>query len=115
MLRLKPPVPYMRFRCATPGWDNSPRRQRDAIIFHDSSPELYEEWLKELVLDTLAHRQGDERIIFVNAWNEWAEGNHLEPDLRFGHALLEALARELHRTSADHDALSQSSPEMLPQ
>ncbi len=94
-MRLKPPVPYRRFRCATPGWDNSPRRQRDAIIFNGSSPKLYEEWLKALVLDTLAHRQGDERIVFVNAWNEWAEGNHLEPDRRWGRAYLEATSRAL--------------------
>jgi lipopolysaccharide biosynthesis protein len=101
-MRLKPPVPYRRFRCATPGWDNSPRRQRDAIIFNGSSPELYEEWLKALVLDTLADRQGDERIVFVNAWNEWAEGNHLEPDRRWGRAYLEATSRALQVETPSH-------------
>jgi lipopolysaccharide biosynthesis protein len=94
-MRLKAPVPYTRFRCATPGWDNSPRRERDATIFHDSSPELYEEWLGALVQETLAHRRGSERIVFVNAWNEWAEGNHLEPDRHWGRAYLEATSRAL--------------------
>ncbi len=94
-MRAKPPVPYTRFRCATPGWDNSPRRQRDANIFDGSTPELYGRWLEALVQDTLARQRGDERIVFVNAWNEWAEGNHLEPDRRWGRAYLEATARAL--------------------
>jgi len=99
-MRAKPPVPYTRFRCATPGWDNSPRRQRDANIFDGSTPELYGRWLEALVQDTLAHRRGDERIVFVNAWNEWAEGNHLEPDRRWGRAYLEATARALRSASS---------------
>lgn len=94
-MKSRPPVPYTRFRCATPGWDNSPRRQREALILDGSTPELYEQWLEALVRDTLAHRRGDERIVFVNAWNEWAEGNHLEPDRRWGRAYLEATARAL--------------------
>ena len=91
----RPPVPYKRFRCAMPGWDNSPRRERDAMIFHGSTPEHFESWLRALVRETLARFAGEERILFVNAWNEWAEGNHLEPDQRWGRAYLEATARAL--------------------
>ena len=94
-MQAKPPVPYVRFRCATPGWDNSPRRQRGAHIFYGSTPELYERWLQAIIGETLEDRSGDERIVFVNAWNEWAEGNHLEPDQRWGRAYLEATARAL--------------------
>jgi lipopolysaccharide biosynthesis protein len=88
-------VHYKRFRCVTPRWDNSPRRTSDAFIFRDSTPELYERWLREVIESTLATFQGDERLVFVNAWNEWAEGNHLEPDNLWGRAYLEATARAM--------------------
>jgi lipopolysaccharide biosynthesis protein len=98
-MQSRPPVPYVRFRCATPGWDNSPRRQREANIFHGSTPELYERWLQAIIRETLLTHQGDGRIVFVNAWNEWAEGNHLEPDQRWGRAYLDATMRAV-RTAA---------------
>jgi lipopolysaccharide biosynthesis protein len=88
-------APYRRFRCATPSWDNAPRRAAGAWIFHGSTPDLYESWLRELVNETRVRHAGDEQLLFINAWNEWAEGNHLEPDQRWGHAYLEATARAL--------------------
>jgi lipopolysaccharide biosynthesis protein len=92
-MAMRPQVPYKRLRCVTPGWDNSPRRKQRADIFDGSTPELYEQWLRTVAEQTLTERIGDERIVFVNAWNEWAEGNHLEPDLRWGRAYLEATQR----------------------
>lgn len=89
----KPKVPYRRFRCVTPGWDNAARRQRGATIFLDSTPRVYEGWLRALVQETMKTHDGDERILFINAWNEWAEGNHLEPDQRWGLAYLESTLR----------------------
>jgi hypothetical protein len=89
----KPAPSYRRFRCATPGWDNSPRRASEATILHGSTPVAYEHWLRCLVEETNRTLQGDERIVFVNAWNEWGEGNHLEPDQRWKRAYLEATAR----------------------
>src|SRR6266567_6566621 len=62
-MQSRPPVSYSRFRCATPGWDNSPRRQKEATIFYGSTPKLYERWLQALVRETLATRQNDERIV----------------------------------------------------
>lgn len=94
-MALRARVSYKRFRCVTPGWDNSSRRKQAADIFHGSTPKLYERWLRAIVEQTLADRSGDERIVFVNAWNEWAEANHLEPDLRWGRAYLEATRRAL--------------------
>ena len=91
----KPMVDYKRFRCVTPRWDNSPRRPNDSVILRDSTPAIYETWLRRTIEETLATRQGDERLVFVNAWNEWAEGNHLEPDHLFGRQYLEATARAL--------------------
>jgi len=91
----KSPVHYRRFRCATPQWDNSPRRPNGSVIFQDSTPAIYERWLRALVQATRDAVPGDERLVFVNAWNEWAEGNHLEPDQLWGRAYLEATARAL--------------------
>jgi hypothetical protein len=90
----KPPPPYRRFPCVTPGWDNSPRRDRGATIITGSTPEIYGAWLGEVLERTEA--SGDpERVIFVNAWNEWAEGNHLEPCRQWGRAYLEATRKAL--------------------
>jgi hypothetical protein len=77
------------------GWDNTARRGETAHIFHESTPEGYEVWLRRLVDFTRRHHTGDQRMIFVNAWNEWAEGAYLEPDERYGHGYLEATARAL--------------------
>lgn len=94
-LALQKPVPdYKRFPCVTPSWDNSARRKTGAAIFKDGSPQLYEGWLRAVVRRE-RDRGVEAGIIFVNAWNEWAEGNHLEPDMRFGHGYLEATHRAL--------------------
>ena len=66
------------------GWGNSPGRERGAIILTGSTQELHGYWLQTIVQDTLFIRRLRERILFVNAWNEWAEGNHLEPDRHWG-------------------------------
>lgn len=91
----KPKPDYLQFRGVTPGFDNTSRRAEGAAVFLGATPEKYEMWLREIVRQTLKRNQGDERIIFVNAWNEWAEGNHLEPDLRHGHSFLKATKRAL--------------------
>lgn len=90
---LSNPVPdHVRFRGITPGFDNSARRAEGGAILVESTPELYAGWLREIGRQTLQKQRGEERIIFINAWNEWAEGNHLEPDLQNGHAYLQATA-----------------------
>lgn len=86
---------HVRFRGVTPGFDNSARRAEEAAILVESTPAKYATWLREIARQTLQQRQGDERIIFINAWNEWAEGNHLEPDLLHGLAYLQATAEVL--------------------
>jgi lipopolysaccharide biosynthesis protein len=77
-------------RCPTvsPGWDNSPRRRgRGAVVITGTTPDAYEDWLRRTLELTKAP------FVFVNAWNEWAEGAHLEPDLAGGTAYLEAHLR----------------------
>jgi hypothetical protein len=86
---------YTLYPCVTPGFDNSPRRPgRGATIIRGSTPELYESWLRA-VLARFPPRSPDENLVFVNAWNEWGEGNHLEPCRRWGTRYLEAHARLL--------------------
>jgi Glycosyltransferase WbsX/Methyltransferase domain len=89
-----PPPPFRLYRTAMAGWDNTPRLGRRATVFHGATPAAYEEWLRALVT---AARLGhpEHRLVFVNAWNEWAEGAHLEPDERFGTGYLEATRRAL--------------------
>lgn len=87
---LREAVPsYPRFPCVMPGWDNTPRRASDAVVVHDADPDTYGTWVREEGRKALAARSG-ETLLFVNAWNEWAEGAHLEPGERFGMAFLEA-------------------------
>ncbi len=89
-------VPFRRFRGLCTGWDNSSRRPKGrATIFRDNSPELYEGWLRRIVEQTRREQPPGERLVFINAWNEWAEGAHLEPCQKFGHGFLEATRRAL--------------------
>ena len=72
-----------------PGWDNTPRRRESAYVFHGSNPLSFRRWMARAAAAAVAG--GDPPLLFVNAWNEWAEGAHLEPDARFGTAYLEAV------------------------
>lgn len=86
------PVPgYRRFRGVMAGWDNTPRRQNNSLVFENAAPGAFQAWLEAAIAQTREQAQGDERIVFINAWNEWAEGAYLEPDMRFGHTWLEAV------------------------
>jgi lipopolysaccharide biosynthesis protein len=82
---------YPLFRGVNPGWDNDARRPGRGAIFYGSSPIGYRQWLENAIEDTLRRfHKPDERLVFINAWNEWAEGAHLEPDQRYGYAYLQA-------------------------
>lgn len=100
-----PPKDYPRWPCVTPGFDNSSRRRHEATILLEPSPATYSHWLRVALerSETVAVLAGGDAsgLVFVNAWNEWAEGNHLEPDLRFGSAFIEATRRavEHHRST----------------
>jgi glycosyltransferase involved in cell wall biosynthesis len=90
---------YKLFRGVNPGWDNTARRKNHGRVFHNSSPQLFARWLNNAFADTLRRfDQEDERLVFINAWNEWAEGSHLEPDRRYGYAWLLAV-REAHQSA----------------
>jgi lipopolysaccharide biosynthesis protein len=77
------------------GWDNTPRRGERGVIIVGATPERFGAALASAI-DEVAATPAEERLVFVNAWNEWAEGNYLEPDLVSGHAYLEAVDRAVH-------------------
>jgi hypothetical protein len=82
--------PY--FPAVMPRWDNTPRKGSRGHIFNRSSPEAFEVWLRDAANRARKCRFA-EPIVFINSWNEWAEGAHLEPDSRYGRAFLEAVRR----------------------
>lgn len=76
--------------CVYPNWDNTPRSGRGGVVLHGATPEKFAANVRQAVA-SVAHRPADERLLWVKSWNEWAEGNHLEPDLQHGRGWLEAL------------------------
>jgi glycosyltransferase involved in cell wall biosynthesis len=92
-------VSYTRFDTVFPGWDNTARRGADAVVFHNSTPDEYARWLVH-ALEKAQQHPASARFVFINAWNEWAEGCHLEPDLRSGRGYLEATRHALDRCPA---------------
>ena len=83
---------YKRFLGVATGWDNTARRQNNSYCFEHATPGAFQAWLETAIECTKQQFSGDERLVFINAWNEWAEGAYLEPDQRFGHAYLQAHA-----------------------
>lgn len=77
------------FRTVFPSWDNTARTGSRALVVHNGTPDNYEYWLSATI-DRARRDDGAPPMVFINAWNEWAEGCHLEPDRRFGHGFLQA-------------------------
>ena len=76
------------------GNDRSPRAGRNAIIYHDVTPDIFYREAKEAV-ECVAHKDFDHRLVFLNSWNEWGEGMYMEPDMRYGKGFIEALRSAL--------------------
>ncbi|QKC80799.1 glycosyltransferase [Mesorhizobium sp. NZP2077] len=107
--RAYPQVPYTLFRGLCPSWDNTARRMEAAYILVNASPSRYGEWLANAVVDTSDRfADFDSRLIFINAWNEWAEGAYLEPDARYGYAYLQETRDVVSAPAAGKSTRSQS-------
>lgn len=91
------PEGYKIFKGVMPSWDNSARQPDRPSIFVNADPTSYENWLTAIIMHTMRHLPPEERFVFINAWNEWAEGNHLEPDRKYGYAYLQATAQALKK------------------
>jgi glycosyltransferase involved in cell wall biosynthesis len=83
--------PERMYRTVFPGWDNTARRGASGVVY-PMTPELYKRWLLDVMNYTKQNREPGDRLVFINSWNEWAEGAHLEPDRKFGYAYLQATA-----------------------
>jgi lipopolysaccharide biosynthesis protein len=93
------PVPGIEsFPCVIPNWDNTPRSGANGLVLHGATPDGFRRQVRR-ALHRMRDVPNEHRIIFVKSWNEWAEGNHLEPDLKFGLGYLEALRDELTAAS----------------
>lgn len=87
------------FRAALTSWDNSARKySTNGAIFLGHNPATYKTWLQDIMNESRQKHSFEENIVFVNSWNEWAEGSHLEPDLRHGYAYLEATRQAIEET-----------------
>lgn len=101
--RFKDGYPWPMHRGLMLGWDNTARRLLEARIFHGATPGRFRYWFQS-VLEQETRFQGDQdSLIFINAWNEWAEGTALEPDQKFGLGYLEAIKSVLGPQIASGD------------
>lgn len=78
------------YPCVMPGWDNTPRAGLNGHLWTGTSPKLFGQHLRKAV-ERIRDLQPEHQIIIIKSWNEWAEGNYLEPDRRFGHGYLQAI------------------------
>lgn len=86
---------YKKFRGVCPRWDNEARKPGKGTTLVGSTPEKYEHWLRNICNYTQKTFKPSEQFVFINAWNEWAEGAYLEPDRKYGYAYLEATRNAL--------------------
>lgn len=84
------------FPTIIPNWDHTPRTGNRGLVLHGSDPDKFEKHLED-VLEHISHKPFEHRIAFVKSWNEWAEGNYLEPDLKYGMRYLETIARNVKK------------------
>jgi hypothetical protein len=90
------------FRGIFPGWDNTARKAYSNASVYQLSPAMYQQWLQQILRWTRGTHAPGQRLVFVNAWNEWAEGAHLEPDNHFGYAFLHATRAALAAAPSDY-------------
>lgn len=88
---------YPSYKCVTPSWDNDARKKNKGFVMQNESPDIYAEWLHNIM--TIETQDRPDPLIFINAWNEWAEGTTLEPTMHYGSAILNRTTEVLSRHS----------------
>lgn len=94
---------FKLYKTVFPSWDNTARKAYTGASVFEISPELYKKWLKDCINWTKENNNKDEQFIFINAWNEWAEGAHLEPDQKYGYAYLQATKEALEESRKNEE------------
>lgn len=82
------------YPCAIPNWDNTARSRHNGLVFNNSTPEIFGNHLFKAA-NKVVHLPPERQFIFIKSWNEWAEGNYLEPDQKYGFQYLEQLKKIL--------------------
>lgn len=90
------------FKSVFPGWDNTARKAISNAAIFICPPESYKIWLKNIIKWTQKNHKEENRYVFINAWNEWGEGAHLEPDTHYGYAYLQATKEALEETGENN-------------
>ncbi len=99
--RLDAAYDFPVYPCVTPSWDNDARKKGKGFIYQNSSPDIYAAWLERIIAAETRHTKAP--IIYINAWNEWAEGAIMEPSVHLGHAVLNRTIEVLAHTSKNKE------------
>lgn len=84
-----------------PNWDHTPRSGKRGYLFHHSTPELFEKHCED-VLSHVINKPEKDQIVFLKSWNEWGEGNYMEPDLKYGKGYIRALKNAINKIHSQH-------------
>lgn len=98
------------YRSVYPSWDNTARVGNRAFITLNGTPENYQRWLNQTILKTQKEHPNKDRLVFINAWNEWAEGCHLEPDRKYGNGFLVSTLNAKHVDGSQPKAFTSGLP-----
>ena len=104
-LATRGPTALPHFPSVMPSWDNEPRTPGKGHVFHGATPSLFHKWFNRAAEYATQNFPPEERLVFINAWNEWAEGAYLEPDRRYGYANLAAVGNVVRRFNSDAASL----------
>ena len=80
-----------------PNWDHSPRSGARALVMTHSEPKYFKKLAKKAI-EMVKDKPGEEQIIMIKSWNEWGEGNYMEPDMKYGHGYIKALSEAIEET-----------------
>ena len=90
-----------------PNWDHTPRSGKRGVVFHDSSPKLFARHVQE-AFSAIKNKDDNNQIVFLKSWNEWGEGNYMEPDLKYGKGYIEVLGRLRKTFASEQESFKQS-------
>lgn len=96
------------YPCIVPNWDNTPRHGQRGVVLREPCPELFRTQVKESI-HRVSSKKNNYSMIFVKSWNEWAEGNHLEPNIKHGKRFLEVIKEELEEANTNTEYLNTNS------